>query len=74
MWQKIGDSFWFLRGKWEYPGVCLHTFQREYGGRKEGFPIDPRKPFEQNYNENFINKPSTIKNQDFINDGLLSVF
>ena len=44
--KTLGMDFGF-RGKWEYPGVCLPTFQREYGGRKEGFPIDPREPFEQ---------------------------
>ena len=56
------------------PGSMSPYFPQGVWGQKEGFPIDPRKPFEQNYNENFINKPSTIKNQDFINDGLLSVF
>ena len=44
------------------------------GAERKDFPLTPGNRLSKTIMKDFINKPSTIKNQDFINDGLLSVF
>ena len=68
----IGFGFYGVNGNTrEYVSMLS---KGSMGAERKDFPLTPGNRLSKTIMKDFINKPSTIKNQDFVNDGLLSVF